>query len=134
MHTYSVQLRISGKGLRPDEITDHLGVEPNQVRREGQPRSSKEFWTESMWSYDGSVEGQFKEWGSLEEGLHAVMDALWSKRTVIEAYLGQYDVIWWCGHFQSSFDGGPILSVDLLKRLGAFGAPVYFDNYFADES
>ena len=134
MHTYSVQLRISGAGLRPDEITDALGVEPNQVRREGQPRSSKELWTESMWSYDGSAVGHVKEWSSLEEGLDSVMHVLWSKRSAIAAYLSQFDVIWWCGHFQSSFDGGPTFSAVLLKRLAEFGVPVYLDNYFSDAS
>jgi Domain of unknown function (DUF4279) len=133
MHRYSVQLRISGVGLRPDEITEHLGVEPNQVRREGQPKSSKELWTESMWSFDGSVRGDVKEWGSLEEGLEVVMHAIWSKRTVIQAYRGQFCVIWWCSHFQSSFDGGPTFSVGLLERLAEFGIPVYLDNYFSGE-
>lgn len=131
MHTYSVQLRISGVGLRPDEITEHLGVEPNQVRNEGQPRSSKELWVESMWCYDGSVDGCVKEWDSLEEGLQAGIQALWSKRAVIQAYISQFEVIWWCGHFQSGFDGGPVFSVDLLRGLAEFGVPVYLDNYFS---
>lgn len=131
MHTYSVQLRISGTRLCLEEITDHLGVKPNLVRREGEPRSSKELWPESMWSYDGSAEDQVKEWKSLEEGLQSVMHALWHKRTSIRAYLQRYDVIWWCGHFQSSFDGGPTLSVTLLERLAEFGVPVYIDNYFS---
>jgi Domain of unknown function (DUF4279) len=134
MHTYSVQLRISGEGLRPHEITERLGVEPNQIRTEGQQRSTKELWTESMWSYDGSADGQVKEWSSLEDGLYSVMHALWSKRPEIGTYLSQFNVTWWCGHFQSSFDGGPTFSVALLERLAEFGVPVCIDNYFSDAS
>ena len=73
MHTYTVQLRISGAELCPEEITARLGLNPNQVRREGELRGARQRWSESMWSYDGSVEGGVKEWGSLEEGLRAVM-------------------------------------------------------------
>lgn len=133
MHTYSVQLRINGFGLRPDEVTSALGVEPYQVRREGEPRSSKELWAESMWSYDGSTDGRQKEWGSLEEGLDWVMQDLWYKRSVIAAYQSRFDVVWWCGHFQSSYDGGPTFSVALLEKLAGFGVPVYLDNYFSRE-
>ncbi|MFC4526891.1 DUF4279 domain-containing protein [Dyella halodurans] len=132
MHTYSVQLRISGAGLCPDEITDRIGLEPNQVRRKGQPRNTKELWSESMWSYDGSADGSIREWSSLEEGLSSVMDALWPKRASIGAYARHFHVVWWCGHFQSSFDGGPTFSVALLQRLAEFGVPLYLDNYFSD--
>lgn len=84
-----------------------------------------------MWSYDGSIDGHVREWSSLEEGLLSVMQNLWSKRSSIGVYSRRFDVTWWCGHFQSSFDGGPTLSVTLLERLAEFGVPVYIDNYFS---
>jgi len=40
---------------------------------------------------------------------------------------------WWCGHFQSGFDGGPTLTPDLLRRLGEFGADLFIDNYFSPD-
>ncbi|MFK2876388.1 DUF4279 domain-containing protein [Rhodanobacter hydrolyticus] len=131
MHTYTVQLRIRGTGLCPEEITSHLGLDPNQVRREGQPRGVGQTWSESMWSYDGSIDGGVMEWSSLEEGLLSVMNFLWSKRSMIEAYSRRFDVVWWCGHFQSSFDGGPTFSVALLGKLAEFGVPICLDNYFS---
>jgi hypothetical protein len=42
-------------------------------------------------------------------------------------------VILWCGHFQSSFDGGPTLSPELLKQLGEFEVELFIDNYFSEE-
>jgi hypothetical protein len=45
--------------------------------------------------------------------------------------VAEYQVNWWCGHFQSCFDGGPTLSARMLGRLGAFGAELFIDNYFS---
>lgn len=84
-----------------------------------------------MWSYDGSTDDGVMEWSSLEEGLLSVMNIPWSRRTMIEAYSRRFDVRWWCGHFQSSFEGGPTFSVALLRKLAEFGVPIYLDNYFS---
>ena len=35
----------------------------------------------------------------------------------------------WCGHFSSSFDGGPRLSEKILKALGDLGLPLWIDTY-----
>ena len=64
-------------------------------------------------------------------GLTYVLDKLWHLREVIAKYKTSGELIWWCGNFQSSFDGGPSLSPDLLKRLGEFGARLFIDNYFS---
>lgn len=42
----------------------------------------------------------------------------------------EFDAVWWCGHFQSSFDGGPELPAELLTEIGSYGIPLYIDNYF----
>jgi len=47
-------------------------------------------------------------------------------------YKQRYSVEFWCGHFQSSFDGGPRLSAQLMRRLSDFGVDLYIDNYFHD--
>jgi hypothetical protein len=44
-----------------------------------------------------------------------------------------FDGIWWCGHFQSSLDGGPTLSPRILADVASFGLPLFIDNYFATE-
>ncbi len=73
------------------------------------------------------------EWSSIEEGLIFVMDKLWPHRDVIAGYQSTSRVMWWCGNFQTTFDGGPTLSPSLLKRLGEFGAELFIDNYFQGE-
>jgi hypothetical protein len=136
MHTYSVQFRIFGKDLDPDEITQRLGIQPNQVRIAGERRGEKQVWPESMWSYDGAklTADAVPEWTSLEDGLRHVLEILLPKKNLIQEYAQTHEVVWWCGHFQSSFDGGPTLSASLLKLLGEFGIPLYIDNYFGEES
>jgi Domain of unknown function (DUF4279) len=135
MHTYSVQLRISGKDLDPGDVTHRLGLEPNQVRIAGERRSVNQVWDESLWSYDGGAASAESagEWTSLEEGLRYILERLWSKKELIQEYVKSHEVVWWCGHFQSGFDGGPTLSASLLKLLGDLGVPLFIDNYFRED-
>ena len=135
MHTYSVQFRISGKDLDPSEVTHKLGLEPNQVRIAGERRSANQVWQESLWSYNGSTDsaGAAREWTSLEDGLRYVHERLLPKKELIQKYAKSHEVVWWCGHFQSGFDGGPTLSASLLKLLADFGVPLFIDNYFSED-
>src|SRR5215472_4942330 len=107
MHTYSVQFRISGANLDPHEVTRRMGLEPNQIRIAGERRSDSKVWQESLWSYDGGATSvdSANEWTSLEEGLLYVLGKLSSKKELIQEYVRSHEVIWWCGHFQSGFDG-----------------------------
>lgn len=84
-----------------------------------------------MWAYDGSDGRGAPQWDSLEQGLWFVLDRLHSSQELFLRYKTRYQVIWWCGHFQSSFDGGPTLSSRLLERLAAFGVDLFIDNYFS---
>ena len=79
-------------------------------------------WEESLWSFDGAADPHTlaKEWGSLEDGLLALLGRLLPKKDLIAAYAASVDVIWWCGHFQDSLDGVPTLSVPLLRQLADF--------------
>jgi hypothetical protein len=87
-----------------------------------------------MWTYNGPP-GSPTEWDSLEEGLRHVLENLWPHRDKIATYHAGSKLMWWCGHFQSAFDGGPTLSAALLRQLGEFGVELYIDNYFsADDS
>jgi|SRR5580658_6836509 hypothetical protein len=135
MHTYSVQFRISGKDMSPDEVTRRLGLEPNQVRIAGERRSANQVWTESLWSYDGGTASAeaAREWTSLEDGVRYVLERLLPKRDLIQEYAKSHNAVWWCGHFQSSFDGGPTLSASLLRLLADFGVPLFIDNYFRED-
>ncbi len=87
-----------------------------------------------MWAYNGTDE-QHVSWDSLEKGLNFVLNKLWPHLDTIASYkeMGA-QLIWWCGHFYSSFDGGPSLSPTLLKKLGEFGAELYIDNYHSNDN
>ena len=133
MHEYAVEFRIYGKELDPAAVTDDLALHPKQVRRVGEERGNASIWQESMWSYDGFPQGESaKSWDSLDEALVFVLQKLWPLRSKLEEYKQRHKVILWCGHFQSSFDGGPTLSPSTLKMLGEFGVEMFIDNYFSE--
>ena len=134
MHEYTVELRISGAELVPANVTQALGLEPCSVREVGEPKSKSRVWDEALWGYNGFPEGTPKHWASLEDGLTFILDRLEPLRSQIDGFKQDCDVFWWCGHFQSSFDGGPILSAGLLRRLADFGVDLYIDNHFFEES
>lgn len=73
------------------------------------------------------------EWASLEDGLEFLLKSLDSRKTEIIAAARQFEGLWWCRHFQSSFDGGPTMSSKLLTEIGSYGMPLSIDNYFSDE-
>jgi hypothetical protein len=130
MHQYSVALRISGAKLDPAEVTARLGRTPTQVRIAGQPRTDKSVWDESMWEYEVRPEGK-TVWSSLEEGLRTLLSAFQSSNQILEHYQRNFHVFLWCGHFSSSFGGGPTFSSTLLKQLGDFGVQLYLDAFFS---
>jgi hypothetical protein len=128
-HEYTVEFRILSKTLDPSEITRELALQPCQIRLQGALGPGGRVQG-GMWAFDGAKERI--NWEFLEDGLNFVLDKLWPFREVIAKYKLSGKLIWWCGSFQSSFDGGPTLSAALLSRLGEFGAELFIDNYFAD--
>jgi hypothetical protein len=90
MHEYTVELRIYGKQLDPAAVTDDLDLQPKEVRRMGEERGEATRWEESMWSYDGSPQGEnAKSWSSLDEALVFVVQKLWPVRNKLEEYRQQ---------------------------------------------
>ena len=129
-HIYTVEFRIFSETLDPIVITSTLNLQPCQVRRQGSRRDDGKIFT-GMWAYNGYGEAKIPDWDSLEEGLTFLLDKLWAHKEVIIGYKSNARLMWWCGHFQSSFDGGPQLSPFLLGKLGIFGADLFIDNYFS---
>jgi hypothetical protein len=123
---YTVELRISGRDLSPSEITKAMGIQPTHVRHRGGRRSASSTFESGVWSYAGT---DADEWASLEAGLASLMEILRSKKALIASYAERFDVCWWCGHFQQSFDGGPTFSPALLGDLADFGVAVVLSNY-----
>jgi hypothetical protein len=134
MHEYTIELRISGTELVPGTITQALGLEPSLVRQVGERRGEGKVWDQALWGYNGFSADTSKSWASLEDGLTFLLDRLEPVRSEIEKYIQKYDAVWWCGHLQSSFDGGPTLSAKLMRRLADFGVELYIDSYFANPS
>lgn len=130
-HRYSVEFRVFG--LDPALVSRELALRPCQTRTKGDERIPGR-GDPDMWAYNGTDKTEVF-WGTLEEGVSFTLESLWPLREVIAKYkeLGA-QVIWWCGHFYSSFDGGPTLSPGLLKKLGEFGAELFIDNYFSEPS
>lgn len=127
-HHYSVALRVSGDEIDPQQVTRLLKVQPAQAWKKGEderPRSKTGGW-ELRLEPEG---GRF--WLSLDDGLNALMDAIALRRKEVRELALQHEVFWWVGHFQTSFDGGPMISAATLERLGAFGIALYVDNYFS---
>lgn len=132
MHTYNVEFRIWSEKevLDLNAINEDLGITATNTRRRGEAKSPTTVFTESMWGYD---EYPGKEWDSLEEALESLLEVLLPLKDKIMKYSTKYDVTLWCGHFTSSFDGGPTLSPVILKKLGDLGIELYLDTYCRQE-
>lgn len=128
---YTVEFRLSGKDLSPAEITEAIGIQPTHVRHVGERRGSSSTFDSAVWSYAGTLG---EEWASLEVGLMSLMRELLPKRELISVYATRFDACWWCGYFQDSFGGGPLLSTGLLRDLADFGIPVALSNYVPADS
>ncbi|WP_431096877.1 DUF4279 domain-containing protein [Polaromonas aquatica] len=132
-HVYTVELRFSGDQLEPSEISTRLNLQPSNALSQSQSQTTKKR-RRPYWAYNGQGEVGFQaEWASLEDGLEFLLRSLSSKKAEIVALACQFDGLWWCGHFQASFDGGPTLSPKLLIEIGSYGIPLGIDNYFSDE-
>jgi Domain of unknown function (DUF4279) len=135
MHSYLVSLRISGKALDPSTITSELGIEPTQVRIEGQTRpGGGSAWVESMWEYEAKASNEEREWLSLEQGLQSLLSTFASRQVTLREYQQRFKVSLFCGHFTSSSNGGPTLSPSLLEELGDFGVELFLDTYSSQDS
>jgi hypothetical protein len=133
MHSYSVALRISGTGLELGEVSATLRLKPTQTRLIGQPRSAKSVWPDSMWEYEVRPDNDKVVWDSLEEGLQKIASTFGSRKRALRKYQRRFKVFLWCGHFSSSFDGGPTLSPPMLKALAELGVELILHTHFCDE-
>jgi len=128
MHSYHVEVRIVGENLDLDDISSRLNLRPTQTRKKGEHKSDTSTWTKDMWSLE-VLPPTGNAWDSLEMALRALLGKIASHRDVIQSLGGAEGIVIWCGHFASSFNGGPSLSPDLLGMLGNFGAQLVIDTY-----
>ena len=132
-HVYTIALRFYGEELDPSEISARLDLQPSHSSCELQNKSTTKK-LRSFWSYNGRGEIGFQsEWTSLEDGLKFLLKTISSRKVEVIALASRFDGVWWTGHFQASFDGGPVLSPKLLIELGSYEIPLSIDNYFSDD-
>jgi hypothetical protein len=127
-HRYTVELRIFGT-MDPNIATAETGLQPCDVAH-AKFDAEGNVLQKSRWAYNGGGPSGAYDFDTLEEGLDFVLTRLAGVEELFRKYAKTELVLWWCGHFQRSFDGGPTLSPRLLKRLGDFGADLFVDNYF----
>lgn len=132
MHTYTVSLRISSTALDVGQVALELGLAPTKTRTVGERRSADTVWDEALWELEVFPKG-LRDWDSLEHGLAALLKVFVPHTKLLKEYSKTHDVFIWCGHFSSSFDGGPHLSAEILKALGDFGVPLWLDTYFSNK-
>ena len=133
-HVYTVELRFSGDTLEPFEITQKLNVQPTNSS-DGLDDTAKGRKRRPFWAYNGQGEEGFQsEWQSLEQGLDFLLRRLSRHRPTMIELAQKFDGLWWCGHFQNSFDGGPTLSPRVLAEIASYEIPLAIDNYFSSES
>jgi hypothetical protein len=132
MHNYTVSLRISSAALDAAQATRELGLAPTQTRKVGDRKSADEVWDKALWELEVFPKGR-TDWDSLEAGLIALLKIFAPQTKAIQEYGKKHDVFIWCGHFSSSFDGGPRLSAEILRALGEFGVPLWFDAYSSNK-
>ena len=131
-HIYTVELRFSGDMLEPSEITRRLNLQPTNSSENLSSSSLRGRKTRSFWAYNGyGGEGFQPEWASLDQGLKFLLQRLSPLQATVVELSQTFDGIWWCGHFQASFDGGPILSPTVLTEIARYGLPLAIDNYFS---
>ncbi|MFB3918315.1 MAG: DUF4279 domain-containing protein [Terriglobales bacterium] len=127
MHRYTVEFRLSGETLHPEDITAVLGLKPTTSWHAGdivgqRPR------TAGMWGY--APGGQWRQWQSLEPAISALLDELEPLKAKIAELQNGYEAYFWCCHFNPEVAGGPRLSPALLKRLAAMEVEIYVDTHF----
>lgn len=135
MHSYSVEFRILSESADLDlnAITENLGITATNTRKRGEAKSASRVFTESMWGYSVYPKDSHQDWDSLEDALESLLSILMPLKDKIREYVQKYNVVVWCGHFTSSFDGGPTFSAGVLKKLGDLGVELSLDTYCSSD-
>ena len=127
--TYAT-LRIFSKDIHPDEITNVLGVSPTSTRPI-EPDSKYEnrrifhFWALTTEKVSDSVKNI--------EHIELILSALEGKAENVEMLRNRgCDTDIFC-YWDSTGQGGPSVTVELMKRLIKYGLAVSWDIYFDGE-
>lgn len=127
MHEYTAAFRVAGGQLIIEDVTRTLQIQPTHVIHLGQKQQGGPA-KKAVWSFE-QVSPTGGQWHSLEDALLTLVSDLRQRHEEIRALQAKFDVCLWCGHFTSSFDGGPRFSSNLLRVLGDFGVDLFLDTY-----
>lgn len=123
--------RVLGDDLDPDVVTRLLGIEPTQALRRDQlvPTATNVRRQETgVWllKSEGKVSST-----SLERHLIYLLDRIEPQLAALAAYLaaGEATADFFCFWLSATGHGGPILSADVMRRVGATGAELGIDFY-----
>lgn len=130
MHEYRVSLVIMGENLDTDVITSELNLTPSQVFPLEPESKDLRRRLRASWTYDGVEPGEDAiYWRSVEEGLIFLLEPLLSVKEKLVEYGKRYEVTLWCSHFHKGYDGGPIFSPEILKKISELGVQLFIDTY-----
>ncbi|MBV9573780.1 MAG: DUF4279 domain-containing protein [Acidobacteriales bacterium] len=132
VHSYLVELTIAGDSIDELALSQQIGLEATRFFKKGEERSPGRIMERSLWSLE-VLPDNGKEWLSLEEGLMCLVGKLTPARNHLKELAAEYDVFISCGHFYSSFGGGPTLSPKMLELLAQFGVSLRISDYWGEE-
>lgn len=132
-HEYTIELRFTIDEESIDNISKALNLSPTRVIN-SRDRKGHGHAARSSWIYNGQGEVGFQPlWENVDDAFRFILGCFSDKKNEIKALAKDVPGVWWCGHFQAGFNGGPKLSPDLLIEIGEYGVPLYIDNYFSNE-
>ena len=130
LETYST-LRIFSDSMHPSEISQRLGINgveelPRDLSSQYRPRRETNYWgwctRPAVESNDGIVHLKF-----IINSLEPVKNKL---RALQDAGCKTDIVVYWVSLGQ----GGPELSIEIMRGLSALQLPIWWDVYFGNES
>lgn len=134
MHEYRVSLVIMGKEMDTDAITSNLKLIPSQVFPVQPESEHPRRRSRASWTYDGTKPGEDAiYWGSVEEGLGFLLPPLLAVKEKLMEYSQCHEVTLWCSHFHQGYDGGPIFSPSILKKISELGVQLFIDTYCCND-
>jgi len=127
--TYAT-LRIFSKDIHPDEITKALGVLPTSTRPIEPESKYKNRRAFHCWAYTTEeASDSVKNIEHLESILKA-LDGKAEKMDILRKRDCDTDIF--C-YWDSTGQGGPVVTVELMEKLVKFGLGVSWDMYFDDK-
>jgi Domain of unknown function (DUF4279) len=132
VHSYLVELSIAGDSIDEQALSHQIGLEATRFLRKGEEKSPGRVRKQSVWSLE-VLPSDGKEWMSLEDGLICLLGKLMPAKDSLKKIATECDVAISCGHFYSSFGGGPTLSPKVLELLAQLGLTLRISDYWGDE-